>query len=75
MNPYQSPVRANDLVNPDPLPRARCETCVHWCLSYRGGTALGECMVRPGSVRTYTTPSKGCDVNQGRAWTPLPVQA
>ena len=62
---------ANDCFDPSPQPRARCGNCAHWCVNYRGGLNLGECMVRPQTVRTYTVPSKGCDVNHGRAWAPV----
>lgn len=73
LTPTVEPV--NDSFDDAPLPRARCGTCAHWCESYRGGSALGECMVRPGSVRTYTVPTLRCDVNHGGAWTPRKVPA
>ena len=52
---------------PNPPPH-RCGNCGHWNLHLRGGGVLGQCMVRPGRLPTFSGPNKACDVAHGRAW-------
>lgn len=51
-----------------PLPPHRCGTCAHWVLWRNGGGVLGQCLVRPGTMPTFSGPARACDVANGQAW-------
>ena len=69
-----APGAANDLSMPKATPYECCGACARWSATPYGGRQyprLGGCDVRPGPLTVYTTAQHGCDVAQGRAWTPI----
>lgn len=64
---------ANDAQDATRLPGNTCGSCRRWIPSAIGWSArFGQCEVRPGTVRTYTSSESRCDVNHGAAFVPLP---